>query len=288
MKNKKDWRSANCVAYIFTRYINGFRHPSKLRFVRWMGRILFPNGVPLISESGSLFNADHSQFIGWQILASGSYEPKTIKLGREILQGGGVYVDVGANVGLHLSSWGSLPGVNSIAIEPLPSNYAKLRSVALANRIGLNMLYNIAVSDIPQLVILEEVDPQNNGKTRVSVTPDSTENFQKTTVAALPLEKILSHASVEEVVLLKIDVEGYELPVLRSLDWNGPFRPRNVIIEYGDYSARVDGMGRGTIFDFFDKLGYAGYEVDGRPLLIDATPVEDNAWFVDLRYIKVE
>jgi FkbM family methyltransferase len=277
------WRPLGAAALLFVTYMRGFGHPAKIRIIRLIGRLFFPNGVPLIGQTGSQFNADPAQFIGWQILMNGSYEPETLKLGREILSAGGTYADVGANVGLHLACWGSLPGVTAIAVEPLPSNYLKLKTVATLNGVGLNLLYNVAVSDTPQLVLLEEIDDDNNGKTRVSVNPDRGENTRTTTVAALPLETIIQHASIQGIKLLKIDVEGYELPVLKSLNWNGPFRPENVIIEYSDYCARVEGLGRRTIFEFFEQAGYAAYEVNGRPMTIDATPAEDNAWFVDKR-----
>ena len=283
MNKTNTWLPCGFWNYIFLKYIRGPQHPAKIRCIRFIGKIFFSNGVSLINKTGAHFNADPSQFIGWQILASGSYEPETIKRGLNILSGGGVYVDVGANVGLHLACWGCLPGVTSIAIEPLPSNFFKLKVVAIANTTGTNNLFNIAVSDKPELLDLEEIDPSNNGKTRIAVNLPKAQRGQTTVVAAFPLEAIASHAKVAGISLLKIDVEGYELPVLRSLNWNGAFRPKNVIIEYSDYCARIEGSGRSTIFEFFEQNGYAAFSVDGQRLLVDAAPLEDNAWFVDLK-----
>jgi hypothetical protein len=78
-----------------------------------------------------------------------------------------------------------------------------------------------------------------------------------------------------------MDVEGFELDALGGLDWNGRYRPQNVIIEYSDYGARFTGGGKESLLKFFRERGYSGSDVDGQPLGHGISPVEDNAWFRD-------
>ncbi len=85
---------------------------------------------------------------------------------------------------------------------------------------------------------------------------------------------------------MKIDVEGYELPILEGLDWQGSLRPRNVIIEFTDYSARAMGNGRKSVLEFFTARGYEGFTVDGKPLSLEQNTLEDNAWFRDIKSFK--
>jgi hypothetical protein len=63
-----------------------------------------------------------------------------------------------------------------------------------------------------------------------------------------PLADILKSIPVTcPIVLLDIDVEGYDLPVLQSNDWN-PFRPKIVMVETQIKSG---------IDDFMHSIGYS-------------------------------
>jgi hypothetical protein len=82
-------------------------------------------------------------------------------------------------------------------------------------------------------------------------------------------------------VLIKIDVEGFEPQVLAGLDFAGPFRPKNILIEF-DRTLGAAAWGCYENFAaFFTQRGYDLFDVTGRPINGDGPLLEENAWARD-------
>ena len=82
-------------------------------------------------------------------------------------------------------------------------------------------------------------------------------------------------------MLIKIDVEGFEPQVLAGLDFTGPFRPKNILIEY-DRTLGAAAWGCYENFAaFFTQRGYDLFDVTGRPISGDGPLLEENAWARD-------
>ena len=187
---------------------------------------------------------------------------------------------MGANAGLFTVYLGVLVQVKCLSIEPAPQTFALLRRNCSLNPSLAVSLSHLAVSREAELLELEEINATNSGTVRVH-SPDAHATGPRFTVSAVPLEYLLSHFGITSVTLLKIDVEGFELSVLRGVDWNGPRRPKNVIVEFTDYTSRFDGNGRSSLLQFFSERGYTGKTVLGQPLSSVDQAIEDNAWFSD-------
>jgi FkbM family methyltransferase len=69
-------------------------------------------------------------------------------------------------------------------------------------------------------------------------------------VKSMPIRKILDNLNIEKVDLFVIDVEGGELEVLKTFDWNIPVYI--VLIEQSKYNIEKDEMCR----DFLRKKGF--------------------------------
>jgi FkbM family methyltransferase len=167
-----------------------------------------------------------------------------------------------------------------VSIEPHPSNFTKLQNNVRLNPSVKVRLSHLALSKTAALLELEDGNPDNSGTVRVysAGAPSTTDIF---TVAAHPLEQVLAHTRLDSLTLLKIDVEGFEFSVLEGLNWEGQYRPQNVLIEFSDYTKRFGGDGRQSMVRFFSERHYTGYTVKGQPLSYDENPTEDNAWFRD-------
>lgn len=135
------------------------------------------------------------------------------------LKAGGLFVDVGANIGVHsiyaLSS-GAFDG--ALAIEPEPNNFSLLerniRLNGLEQRIAA--IQAAASTCSGQLQLMRH--RRNHGAHSVEGT------FVKhasdsVSIAALSLDDILARQSISavDVALVKIDVEGHELAVLEGM-----------------------------------------------------------------------
>jgi FkbM family methyltransferase len=156
----------------------------------------------------------------------------------------GTFVDVGANDGVFVSNTFTLYrlGWRGICIEPHPDAFAKLR----VNR-PLDLCVRCAAGSAAREVELVWDGDISEGA-RVGVSGSAGASVR---VASRRLTEILDEAKFPaELDLLSVDVEGYELDVLRSLDWTR-FRPRVVIVEYN-----TGGLANYAAIDFLGALGY--------------------------------
>jgi FkbM family methyltransferase len=170
------------------------------------------------TERGALFNPD--------------YNLEELDFLRAHTPPGGVFVDVGANVGTYAMVLARHVGESGkvIAIEPHPVTHARLAFNRAAS--GYAQVTLVAAAAGPsdgELMI--ETDGDNLGASHV-VSGDHPGNAIK--VPSLRLQRILGDAGAGHVDALKIDVEGYEDRVLTGFFEEAPqgLWPRAVVIEH--------------------------------------------------------
>jgi FkbM family methyltransferase len=145
---------------------------------------------------------------------------------------GGVFVDVGANVGTYAMVLARHVGQSGtvIAVEPHPVTQARLAFNRAASGFTQVILVAAAAgSSDGELTI--ETDGSNLGASHI-VSGEPKGNAIK--VPSLRLRRILGDAGVSHVDALKIDVEGYEDRVLTGFFREAPpaLWPRAVVIEH--------------------------------------------------------
>jgi FkbM family methyltransferase len=145
---------------------------------------------------------------------------------------GGVFVDVGANVGTYAMVLARHigPGGKVIAIEPHPVTHARLAFNRAASRLEQVMLVAAAAGPSDGELLIE-TDGDNLGASHVVSTTPSSSAIK---VPSLRLERILAEAGISKVDALKIDVEGFEDRVLTGFFRDAPqaLWPRAVVIEH--------------------------------------------------------
>jgi FkbM family methyltransferase len=170
------------------------------------------------TERGALFNPD--------------YNVEELDFLRAQTPAGGVFVDVGANVGTYALALARHVGAGGkvIAIEPHPVTHARLAFNRAAS--GFTQVSLVAAAAGPaDGELLIETDGDNLGASHV-VTGEHAGNAIK--VPSLRLQRILAGAAVDRVDALKIDVEGFEDRVLTGFFREAPpsLWPRAVVIEH--------------------------------------------------------
>ena len=277
-----------CGARLRDRVLVGYArmpdHPFKLRLLRAFARSFNPKPMVRL-PGGNLLRIAPDDYIGWYIIKHGDYEPQTVALAARILsQTQGCFVDVGANVGLFTLAVCGIQGVNVVAIEPDCENCARLRENVSLNKAVNVRIFNGGVSSNVGVAAISARTKGNSGSVFTSDRSDVGEANQDW-APMLRLEQVLSWLmpSGLPLLLIKLDIEGAERDALDGIDWDGPWKPRNLIFEYNALSAEAWGSSRDMSVFFADR-GYELFDVAGSPFDPDAALIEDNIWARDLRY----
>jgi len=173
------------------------------RFLFWRAREFYSNQNPIY---GSLFD-----YISIEIIISDRFEKKQLEILKEFVLSMfpgekrlNLVVDVGANIGNHARFFSDFTNL-VIAVEAHPETYSllKLNTNAFPNISALNA----GVSDSRGTLYMPRLGHGTGG----SSLQEESSDFA---IECLTLDEILKNNAV--VDLIKIDVEGHELQVLRG------------------------------------------------------------------------
>jgi FkbM family methyltransferase len=176
------------------------------------------------------------------------HELGTVKLLQQTLQEGGVFVDVGANVGYFTRIASRLVGTTGsvLAFEPMPAalKLLRLNSADLANV----TILPLALSDKKGIATFYV---RKKGDTSSLMHDDLAKTVQ---VDVTTLDEALAHCRRIDVV--KIDVEGNEIEVLRGGRGTiSRLRPI-VYFEFLPSLTLARGIGLETFQRYFEELKY--------------------------------
>jgi FkbM family methyltransferase len=171
------------------------------------------------TERGALFNPD--------------YNLEELEYLRANTPRGGVFVDVGANVGIYAMVLARHVGPTGrvVAIEPHPLIHARLAFNGMASGYRHVKLVAAAAGDSDGELMIE-TDGGNLGASHIAT--GETAGGSTIRVPSRRLLRVLAEAGVSQVDSLKIDVEGYEDRVLIGFFRDAPqaLWPRAVVIEH--------------------------------------------------------
>jgi FkbM family methyltransferase len=201
-----------------------FRNVSKPLLARVRTPLLTPldHRVTMLVDPGDL--------IGRELAISGVWEPQVTAAFREFLSEGDVCVDVGANIGYFalLASKAVGPTGRVHALEPSTRLYAELEANLERNRIENVTTWRVAASDADAEALLYEGAPKNRGESSLTQASD---RQNPVVVPTRRIDSLLAAEDLNRLRLVKIDVEGHELEVLRGLTsiFDEGFRPAIVV-----------------------------------------------------------
>lgn len=268
------WEGDSAAARLFLAYCRAWDHPGKVRLTRGMASALFPNGLPVRHALGARMTINCGDFIGHSIAYGGAYEPLSLSLATRLMEGGGVFVDIGCNVGLYSLILGQVAQVRCISIDGSPTALAALELNLRRNEGIEAVVVNTFLGAKRSIEDLHLPHPSNLGTMRARKLSDDPSHSVRLMVMANTLESMLAHVGWRPVKLLKIDVEGAELDVFRGLDWSGAYAPAHVIMEYNHRVSESARQAR----ELLESHGYVAYTVTGERIGMDTVPPEENCW----------
>jgi FkbM family methyltransferase len=153
------------------------------------------------------------------MLLRGEYnEDKVIEhIAKTLVGRSGLFVDVGANIGVFSLSLGCLPGIRVLAIEPEPINFRRLQKNIKLNPAAHVRPLNVAISDGDDRQ-LEFTIPygDNRGLPFIGRYKEAPFFTWETSVVTKKLDTLLAAQPDGVLCGFKIDVEGHELEVLEG------------------------------------------------------------------------
>ncbi len=148
----------------------------------------------------------------------GSFEVAETKEVKAALRAGDVFVDVGANFGYYTALGARAVGQGGrvLAFEPSAQVYTHLTDMVDRNQMRQVTCVNAGLSDHPGFLDLY-IPPAEFGNHDPS-TVEYCPGMSKVQMRIERLDTELERRNVHSVALLKLDVEGHELKVLRGAE----------------------------------------------------------------------
>ena len=174
-----------------------------------------------------------------------------------VLRAEDVFVDVGANVGSYSILAGRVVGARTYALEPVPDTYKRLvANIRVNHSEGIVRCINNGVSAAPGFAkFTSNLDSMNH----VLGNEEEDEHSSSVSVAVTTLDDILAN---EAPSLLKIDVEGYESPVVEGASRTlQKASIHSVIMEMNGSGARYD-YKESRIVEKMLEYGFQTYTYD--------------------------
>ena len=216
-----------------------------------------------------------------------AYEPDEVAVLERYLKPGDVFVDVGANIGYLTAIGASLVGPSGQvhSFEPVPEYFRRLETLH-----AQNPSYNINVNQVAlgdrrgTAEIAQAADGNIGWNTMVPGLLEGNAARARHSVAMQRLDEYLAERGVTKVALLKIDAEGFELPVLRGASsFLEQARPRpTILVEVAPGAYPLLGARVSDLFDLLRSYGYSGFDVEhgGRPITAESVTDTTNVLFL--------
>ena len=210
------------------------------------------------------------------IYLRGAYEPATLRAYSAVIRPGDTVFDIGANIGAHTLHFARLAGPSGrvFAFEPTDYATAKLRSNLALNPdlVGVKVEQSFLVADATEPLPATVAARWPVANVHSDLDVDHFGKPEKLTFAsAITADDYCDGAGIARLDFVKIDVDGYEYPVLRGFHrYLTRFRPR-ILIELAPFVYKNE---HARDFDAFvhllAELDYAFTEADsGRKISRD-------------------
>lgn len=221
---------------------------------RWLER-RYPRSCKVVhrKRNGVWLELDLGRFIDFEIFYGARFEQALVTAIKPIIKPGMTVVDVGANSGFYTMVFSSLVGETGCVWAFEPTDWG---ARAIARQVGLNNFKNIRLvraaltSDPKTTEGIIEFDPYYPLFSDCYQHRASTEIVRSTSIDALFSE------SNQVVDLIKIDVDGPELSILRgAVETIKNSRPI-LVLEVGVYTYRNAGSSVDQLVTWLHEQGY--------------------------------
>lgn len=228
-------------------------------------RLVTPYKAVSSLPQGGKIKTDLSDHVQRHIYFLGYYERRITDLVIQTLGSGDTFVDVGANVGYYTVIAGVLVGSGGgvHSFEPIPAIYE-----ALQENVTLNGLDNVRLNRAALFEKEEELEiylpgEANNGWGSMVKRPSPYHPGPAVRCPALSLDNYLRQAGIDDIRLIKLDIEGAELFALRGMQGVlSSAKPPDLICEADPELLEEAGHTPTDVIQFMESFGYQTRKID--------------------------
>jgi FkbM family methyltransferase len=221
---------------------------------RYFSQLAFSTEIAAVQTTdGFTMKVFPNELIGKHLYLSGEFDRSTVEILCRFSEPGDILLDIGANIGYVSGCFlKNVPNSSVFAVEPQPKVVDLLRDNLRPFGTNRYQIVNAAISDHDGSGWLEICD-FNWGASKLVETPAN----RSVKIELYSAERLFSSFNIDKVDLIKIDAEGHEETILRSIAPKiSQLRPRVIIFE--DHQRRAAPQNSiGTL------LGSIGYHVFG-------------------------
>ncbi len=254
----------------------------------------WPPGLqpPVRIHSGFLAKLDLQDWLERRVYFSGRYYQYALEpLLQHLLSPGDTWIDIGANIGLvTLAAAAQIgPSGRGYAFEPNPRVFRRLADHVSINGIANFTCSNVALGASAGKATLSV--PKHTGQGSLVRFDDA--GLDTVEVPVVRADDALAEGH-DDVVVIKIDVEGYEMQVLEGMERLLRHRNTALIIEVLDELLQRAGTTSRAVLDLMASFGFAPYEFDvktsrlAKTLELTALDAKREHYSGDLLFLRNE
>ena len=233
-------------------------------------KIIGKGSKTIVYRNGLFWNLDLNEGIDLSIYLLGSFEPETNMAFNRIVRPGMTVVDIGANIGAHTLPLAEMVGStgNIIAVEPTDWAFRKL-----LDNLSLNPHLIDRVTTIQAMLV--ESDSEVLPESIYSSWPlksEAVDDFHpihfgslKSTkgATAITLDNLLKQLDITTVDVIKLDVDGFEIGVIKGA-YNIIYYNKNIkiIMEFAPYLFNNETDEIGQFLSILENNGLILYLLD--------------------------
>ncbi len=209
------------------------------------------------------------------------YEVSVAEMMKKILKPGDTFIDVGANIGNLTALGAGLVGKNGEvhSFEPIPLYFQKLRELAEKNPAYKIIINNCALGEKTGVSKIDFTKPPHIGGSTLNLNTLG-EHIPRETIE-VPIKRLddyIKERNLKKISLIKIDVEGFEFPVLKGLEnYFKTIQDRPVIVcEIVPTAYPASGKSRLQLVEYMKSYGYWAYNIMNLKLKVDITKFKEG------------
>ena len=238
--------------YLF--YIKRIKHDrGKYRIGKFIFKIF---GRSIYKVNGIKIHLNPLPLIEQKLIRDGKHDPDVERIIAEKLNEEGIFIDIGANIGYFSLLAAKNNKIKVFAFEPSHRERKQFYKNLNLNNFNNIIIFPFALSNIKETLNLNIARDWNPGLNSIVNTLD-TECVYVDKIQCYPFTDVFPKKLLNDIKLVKIDVEGFEMNVLKGMEsYMQHMQNADFIVEINDDFLQNAGSSSKEIHDFFDRNGY--------------------------------